>query len=289
MKTRHELFETMLTINAVEHELLRLFDTGVLRGTVHTCIGQEGVAAGIVGSLDSGRDVVCSNHRGHGHYIAHTDDCKGLIAEVMGREEGVCRGVGGSQHLHTKNFYSNGVLGGMAPVATGIAFAEKRQETGGIVVVFMGDGSLGEGVIYEAFNMAALWKLPILYVVEANGYAQSTAVVDEQAGQIADRARSFGITSERVDGNDVVLTHKVACDIVANMRETRNPHFLMCDTYRLAPHSKGDDNRDPEEIRKASEFAPIVRLRASVPTGEANEIERRVSSRIREIVASLSN
>lgn len=289
MKSPLELFETMLTINAVEQELLRLFDTGVLRGTVHTCIGQEGVAAGVIGALESDRDIVCSNHRGHGHFIAHTNDCRGLVAEIMGREEGVCGGIGGSQHLHAKNFYSNGILGGMAPVATGMALAEKDRGEGGVVVVFMGDGSLGEGVIYEAFNMAALWELPILFVVEANKYAQSTPVAFEQAGELADRARSFGIASERVDGNDVILTHRMACDIVADIRKTCRPRFLMCDTYRLAPHSKGDDNRDPEEIRKAQSFAPIVRLRPSLPAEAVKDIEGRVERRIRELIASLSN
>lgn len=287
MKTAHDLFEKMLLINAVERELLRLFDTGLLRGTVHTCIGQEGVAAGVVGALDPSRDVVCSNHRGHGHYIAHTDDCLGLIAEVMGRTEGVCRGVGGSQHLHARNFYSNGVLGGMSPVATGIAFAEKAKGEGGIVVVFMGDGSLGEGVIYESFNMASLWQLPIMFVVEANGYAQSTAVADEQAGQIADRAKSFGIRSDRVDGNDVLLTHKIASEIVGRIRDTSEPHFLLCDTYRLAPHSKGDDNRPIEEIASAAKRAPILRIKASLDAADAFRIDARVNERITSIVAGL--
>lgn len=287
MLSSRELYETMRVINAVETTLLRLFDAGVLRGTVHTCVGQEGVAAGVVGALDPARDVVCSNHRGHGHYIAFTKDCAGLIAEVMGREEGVCRGVGGSQHLHAPNFYSNGVLGGMTPVATGMAFAEKAKGSGAVVAAFVGDGALGEGVVYEALNIAALWRLPILFVVEANGYAQSTPIALEQAGRLFDRAASFGVESARVDGNDVEETHRVASEFVAAMRRDGGARFLFCDTYRLAPHSKGDDTRPRAEIERAQLRSPIARLKATLPSPLADEIDAEVRTRIDGVVTRL--
>ncbi|HMJ24673.1 MAG TPA: thiamine pyrophosphate-dependent enzyme, partial [Pyrinomonadaceae bacterium] len=161
-------FQQMLTVRIVEERLLRLFSEGLLHGTVHTCLGQEGCAVGVVSALNAERDVVFSNHRGHGHFLAYCDDVDGLIAELMGRRTGVCAGVGGSQHLHQKNFYSNGILGGIVPVATGMALAEKAKESDSIVIVFLGDGAFGEGVVYEAFNIAALWDLPILFVVELN-------------------------------------------------------------------------------------------------------------------------
>ena len=288
MKTAEELFEQMIVINSVERELLKLFDKGVLRGTVHTCIGQEGVASGVVNALDASRDIVCSNHRGHGHFIAHTGDCAGLIAEIMGRQDGVCRGIGGSQHLHATNFYSNGVLGGMAPVAVGMAFAEKTKGNGSIVAIFLGDGSLGEGVIYEAFNLASLWALPVLFIVEANGYAQSTAICDEQAGNLAERASSFGIASSKVDGNDVLATHELSTQIVAKMRDNSLPHFLYCQTYRLAPHSKGDDTRPIQEIEEAAKYSPIARLRAKMTEASANTIESAVAARIQQMMTSLA-
>ena len=168
------MYETMALIRAVETSLLDLFGKGKLRGTVHTGIGQEAIAAGVLAALDLERDVICSNHRGHGHYLAYCGDAKGLIAEVMGLPVGVCRGVGGSQHLHKRNFYSNGILGGMAPVSVGMALAEKTSKSGAVVVQFAGDGALAEGAFYESFNIAALWKLPYMLVVEDNGYAQST-------------------------------------------------------------------------------------------------------------------
>ena len=164
----------MLLIRTVEERLLRLFAGGKLFGTTHTCIGQEACAVGVVGALDLERDIIFSSHRCHGHFLMYTDDPTSLIAEILGRQTGVCSGRGGSQHLCVRNFHSNGVQGGIIPVATGVALAEKLKRTGAVTVCFLGDGTLGEGVIYEAFNLASLWRLPILYVLEHNQYAQST-------------------------------------------------------------------------------------------------------------------
>ena len=194
-----QLYERMYFIRRFEESLLDLFSQGKLVGTTHTYIGQEANGVGIIDHLEPERDVVFSNHRCHGHYLAFTDDAFGLLCEVMGKAPGVCGGKGGSQHLCKGNFYSNGVLGSIVPVATGIALAEKKKGTGAVSTVFLGDGTLGEGVTYESLNIASLWKLPVLFVVENNHYAQSTPVELELAGSIPARAAAFGIETAELD------------------------------------------------------------------------------------------
>lgn len=282
------MYETMALIRAVETSLLDLFGKGKLRGTVHTGIGQEAIATGVVAALDLDRDVICSNHRGHGHYLAYCGDARGLIAEVMGRTDGVCKGVGGSQHLHKKNFYSNGILGGMAPVSVGMAMAEKTKKSSAIVVQFAGDGALAEGAFYEAFNMAALWKLPYMLVVEDNGYAQSTPKALEQSGVLADRAKPFGIRVMEVDGNDAEATHEAAETLADHIRTGQAPGVLYCTTYRLAPHSKGDDIRAKDEIADAWTREPLLRARAKLPPEFCDAVDAAVATHVRDIIEALT-
>ncbi|MBA3567684.1 MAG: thiamine pyrophosphate-dependent dehydrogenase E1 component subunit alpha, partial [Actinobacteria bacterium] len=222
----------MFFIRRFEESLLDLFAQGKLVGTTHTYIGQEANAVGIIDHLEPERDVIFSNHRCHGHYLAFTDDDFGLLCEVMGRAPGVCGGKGGSQHLCKGNFYSNGVLGSIVPVATGIALAEKKKGTGAVSTVFLGDGTLGEGVTYESLNMASLWKLPVFFVVENNHYAQSTPVELELAGSIPARAAAFGIETAELATTDVEEIHDAAGRAAARIRETSEPFFLVLDTYR---------------------------------------------------------
>lgn len=282
------MYETMALIRAVETSLLDLFSKGKLRGTVHTGIGQEAIAAGVVAALDPDRDVICSNHRGHGHYLAYCGDAEGLIAEIMGRPDGVCKGVGGSQHLHRRNFYSNGILGGMAPVSVGMAMAEKTKASGAIVVQFAGDGALAEGAFHEAMNLAALWKLPYLLVVEDNGYAQSTPKALEQAGHLADRPKAFGIPVVEVDGNDAEAVHEAALALAERMRQGGGPGVLYCTTYRLAPHSKGDDIRDKAEIAAAWTREPIARARAKLTPDVCDAVDAAVARYVQDIIEALA-
>ncbi len=171
-------------IRRFEETVLENFSKGVFYGTTHTYLGQEANAVGVLRNLQAG-DIVFSNHRCHGHFLAYGGDPRALFAELMGKASGVCGGRGGSQHLHWRNFYSNGVQGGIVPVATGMALAEKRKGSRAVTVAFLGDGTLGEGVVYEALNMAALWKAPILYVVENNRIAQTTPIEAGSGGQPA--------------------------------------------------------------------------------------------------------
>lgn len=274
------LYEEMVLIRRVEETLLELFSAGKLVGTTHTCIGQEANAVGVVAALEPERDVVFSNHRCHGHYLAFTGDVEGLLAEVMGRATGACGGKGGSQHLCRGNFYSNGVLGSTVPVATGMALAEKRKGTGAVAVVFLGDGTLGEGVVYESLNMASLWGLPILFAVENNFYAQSTPSRLGVAGSIPDRARAFGITTEARATTDVSEVRDAAIVAVDRVRSSGEPYFLLIDTYRFSPHSKGDDFRDPAEVEERRAVDPIVVAGRLLDDGERLAGEESAESRL---------
>ncbi|MDX6482012.1 MAG: acetoin:2,6-dichlorophenolindophenol oxidoreductase subunit alpha, partial [Gaiellaceae bacterium] len=215
-----QLYSTMYLIRRFEETLLDLFARGEISGTTHTCIGQEADAVGVVANLDPARDVVVSNHRCHGHYLALTDDVDGLLREILGREGGVCGGKGGSQHLCAANFYSNGVLGSTVPLATGIALAQREKREGGVSTVFIGDGTLGQGVVYESLNYASLWKLPLLVVVEHNGYAQSTPSSLQIAGDVEARAAAFGVETARLASTDVREITAAAERAVGHVRST---------------------------------------------------------------------
>ena len=274
------LYEEMVLIRRVEETLLELFSAGKLVGTTHTCIGQEADAVGVVSALEPERDVVFSNHRCHGHYLAFTGDVEGLLAEVMGRATGTCGGKGGSQHLCRGNFYSNGVLGSTVPVATGMALAEKRRRTGAVAVVFMGDGTLGEGIVYESLNLASLWGLPILFVVENNFYAQSTPSRLGLAGSIPDRARAFGIETAALATTDVEEIRAAAVAAVDGVRASGQPYFLVLDTYRFSPHSKGDDFRDPAEIEERRAADPLAVAGRQLDAAERLACEDRAAARL---------
>ncbi len=259
-KLRQKFFKEMLTIRVVEEKILELFSKGLVSGTTHTCIGQEACAVGVVNALDCDKDIIFSNHRGHGHFLVYCGDIEGLFTEIMGREAGVCGGNGGSQHLCEKNFYSSGIQGGMVPSAIGVAFAEKEKQTGAIVTVFIGDGTLGQGVVYESLNIAALWSLPILFVVEDNKYAQSTPSKLQHAGKLSERALPFQIESKELEVKDPIEVYDITCKIVKKVRENIKPYFLVLHTYRLGPHSKGDDFRPKEEINKYKKRDPLLNL-----------------------------
>lgn len=284
-----EFYRQMATIRATEQALLDLFAAGKLRGTVHTCLGQEACAVGVVSALDLDRDIVCSNHRGHGHYLAYSDDIRGLIAEVMGLPDGASGGIGGSQHLHNRNFYSNGILGGMSPVTAGMALAEMQKGSGAVACVFHGDGAMGEGAIYETLNLAALWKLPFLIAIEANEYAQSTPISMEQAGRLAERADAFGVPVRDVDGNDIEAVAEAASEAVAELRQGDGARMLYLRTYRMGPHSKGDDDRDPAEIEARRDGEPLARLRAALGNPVCDVLDAEAQSRVAAIVREVAN
>lgn len=260
--------------------MLENFPKGVFFGTTHTYLGQEANAVGILSHIQPG-DVVFSNHRCHGHFLAYGGDIRALFAELMGKSSGVCGGRGGSQHLQWRNFYSNGVLGGIVPIATGMALAEKLKGNDAVVIVFLGDGALGQGVVYESLNMASLWGAPILYVLENNRIAQTTPLELAVSGDIAARFSAFDIQVQDLDSSDVLEIQPVAEALIQEAREEKSPRALIIHTCRLGPHSKGDDTRDPQELERLRRDRDPVTIHASRLAPELiPEIETRVDAEV---------
>jgi len=273
--------ETLLLIRHFELALLDLFSQGKLNGTTHTCLGQEYIPVALYPLLDDG-DFIFSNHRGHGHYLARFRDPHGLLAEIMGRTGAVCHGVGGSQHIFRDRYLSTGVQGQSLPVAAGVALHLKRAEPGRVAVVHIGDGTWGEGAVYEALNMAQLWGLPLLVVVENNGIAQSTPVHLQMAGSVAARASAFGVLHNRLTSIDVNELRQKLAGLVARLHERPRPAVVEFITHRVGPHSKGDDSRSPEALREAADSDWYSRYARAYP-----EQLRSADDRMRERVARI--
>ncbi|MEU5507570.1 thiamine pyrophosphate-dependent dehydrogenase E1 component subunit alpha [Streptomyces fungicidicus] len=275
-----EDLESLLGIRNFENLLLRMFAEGRLNGTTHTCLGQEYIPVSLAPLLAG--DHVLSNHRGHGHYLALFRDPAGLLAEIMGRAGAVCSGVGGSQHIRRDGYLSTGVQGQSLPLAVGIGLRCKRTGSGRIAAVFVGDGTWGEGAVYEALNMAALWRVPVLVVVEHNGIAQSTPTDLQMAGSIADRAAAFGIDFVEITGHHVPEIRERLTPVVRRVREEHRPAVVQFTTYRLGPHSKGDDTRDPAEVERlrADDWHRELTDRLGAPF---RELDARVRADLEEV------
>jgi len=284
-----QMFRTAALIREVEQRLLELFAEGKLFGTVHTCIGQEMVGIAVAQALRAG-DKIFSNHRCHGHFLARTGNVDGLIAEIMGRASGVCGGRGGSQHLCDveRGFFSNGIQGGIMPVAAGLALSLELREADNIAVVFIGDGTLGEGTVYETFNFASKWQLPLLIVLENNGYAQSTPQNQTLAGDIVARAAAFGMTTKEGSTWSVESLADLAHESVEEVRSHRQPLFLKVDTYRLMAHSKSDDDRNPGEIEAHWVRDPLKNFFEENPD-EAAQVRSWARGRLDEAVRRAEN
>jgi 2-oxoisovalerate dehydrogenase E1 component len=259
-------------IRKTEQLLLRLFSQGLLSGTTHTCLGQELCQMSVVRALSDPEDIVLSNHRNHGHFLTYSGDFLGLLAEIMGREAGVCGGIGGSQHLAFRHFHSNGVQGGMTGIAVGHGLAIKKRNQSGIVVAVIGDGTLGQGLLYESLNLASIWDLPILFVVENNGIAQTTPTSGTIGGSILGRGTAFGLKTWQLDDANPDFLSDVE-HVVQQVRASRHPGFLVIDTMRLGPHSKGDDPRPESELEQIRDRDPLNRLGLRLPEGERKSID----------------
>ena len=280
MDKNARLYEQLLTIRTFETTLIEKFSSGIFPGTTHTSLGQEANAVGVLDHLQE-QDVVVSNHRGHGHFLAYGGDPQALFAELMGKPEGVSRGIGGSQHLHWRNFYSSGIQGGTLAMAAGMALAEKQMESKAILVDFMGDGTLGEGIVYECLNMISLWQLPLLIVLENNHIAQTTSSELAIAGDILLRFNAFGLQTTHIDSSDILEILPLAEALVGKVRGRREPQVLIIETARLGTHSKGDDSRSENEIKSLWRRRDPVAIQA-VRLDEAlrQQIEERVHQRI---------
>lgn len=273
-------YREMYRIRRFEETVLEEFKRGVFSGTTHTSLGQEANAVGVISALKP-EDIIVTNHRCHGHFLAYGGDMRSLYAEMMGRTTGVCGGRGGSQHIHWRNLYSNGVQGGIVPIAAGMALAEKRNRSGNIVTVFIGDGTFGEGAIYEAFNMISLWSLPLLIVVEHNHIAQTTPTSLVQVGRLAERIRAFEIPVTELDTSDVNVIHQAASSVIEMVREKNIPRGLVLHTVRFGPHSKGDDTRDEAELRRLrEEHDPLTILGARISPEDISNMQNEIDAEV---------
>jgi pyruvate dehydrogenase E1 component alpha subunit len=240
------MYRQMAKIRAFEEQVNELYKGAKMPGLAHLYVGEEGVAVGVCEALRRD-DFITSTHRGHGHCLAKGASVNRMFAELLGKEPGYCRGKGGSMHIadpETGNLGANAIVGGSAGIATGAALSAKMRGSGQVAVCFFGDGALGQGLLYEAMNMASLWKLPVIYVCENNLYGEYTPCGETIAGEILGRPRGFGIHAESVDGQDVQAVNTTMKRLVERARRGEGPAFLECKTYRYYGHHVGDVNRE---------------------------------------------
>ncbi len=259
------MYRQMLRIRVFEDNANQLYLSAKMPGLTHMYSGEEAVAVGICEALEDS-DKITSTHRGHGHCVAKGAEFKEMFCELLGKVGGYCRGKGGSMHIADQahgNLGANAIVGGSAGIATGAALSAKRLGTKDVAVCFFGDGALGQGLLYEAMNMAALWKLPVIYACENNLYGEYTKVEEMAAGALTARAAAFGIETHVVDGQDVLAVNQLARELVARVRRGEGPFFVQLNTYRFHGHHVGDINREyyrskAEETLWKTERDPIT-------------------------------
>lgn len=293
--TASRTLETMWQIRRFEEAVDDLFARGLMHGTMHLSIGQEASATGTCFALRDD-DAITSTHRGHGHCIAKGADLERMMAELLAKETGYCRGRGGSMHIAdvaTGNLGANGIVAGGIPIAAGAGLAYRLQGIDRVVVSFFGDGAANEGAFHEAVNLAAIWKLPVIFLCENNKYGMSFSTEKSFAIEnISERAAGYGIPGVTVDGNDVEQVHAVVGDAVARARAGQGPTLVEAVTYRWKGHSKSDKNlyRTKDEIAEWRERDPIVRFESTVldrgvlDRAAVDEIRARATARVRDAV-----
>lgn len=268
MATNTELvamYETMVKIRLFETRVSELFAQGKCPGFIHLYIGEEAVASGVCAHLKKG-DFITSTHRGHGHLIAKGGDVKLMMAELFAKETGYCRGKGGSMHIADVDLGilgANGIVGGGPPIAAGAGFALQYKGTDNVAVCFFGDGASNQGTTHEGMNMAAIWKLPVVFVCENNGYGISMSSQRHQSiADIADRAAAYDMPGVVVDGNDVMAVYEAAGEAVKRARAGKGPSLVECKTYRWRGHFEGDPTvyRTKEELESWMMKDPIPRF-----------------------------
>lgn len=263
--TAAKMYHKLLSARLFEERVREMFSHGMLHGTAHLSVGQEGVAVGAVYALKSD-DLIMSTHRGHSHCIAKGADIRRMMAEILGKAAGCCSGMGGSMHIAdigAGNYGANGIVGACIPLATGVALAIKKDKSGKVMLVFFGDGASNQGVFHESLNIAALWKLPIVYVCENNLYGMSTSVQRTvSVPDIAQRAKAYGIPGVIVDGNDVFAVMDAVSRAADLARSGGGPTLIEAKTYRWLGHSKSDKRvyRTREEEAEWQAKCPIRRF-----------------------------
>lgn len=281
-----ELYTRMQVIRQAEQRLSELFADGEIPGFIHLSIGQEAIAVG-VGDALTNTDTLASTHRGHGHILAKGVDLELFFLEIMGKAEGLCKGRGGSMHvadLSVGMLGANGIVGAGIPIAVGSALGHQVRKTGGCAVVFFGDGALAEGVFHESLNLAALWKLPVLFVCENNGWSEFSPTSTQFNAPVTKFAEVFGIGAEQVDGDDVLAVSDAATRLATEARAGA-PRVLECITHRHHGHFEGDPQRyrDGEELEKAKGFDPLLKVEALL---QKNGVDEDAIQKIRDEVAA---
>jgi pyruvate dehydrogenase E1 component alpha subunit len=264
-----DILRKMYRIRHFEGQVIELFQDGQIRGSTHTYIGMEGSGVGCCSALRSD-DYITSTHRGHGHCIAKGGRLDLMMAELLGKATGYCKGKGGSMHIADVDagiLGANGIVGGGIGIATGSALGSKLRGDGRVTICFFGDGGFNQGILYECANIAALWKLPVVYFCENNKYAMSTPI--ERSSAVADlsaRAAAFGMPSANVDGMDVLAVREAVHHATERARRGDGPSLLVSDTYRFEGHNVGDGQRyrTREEVERWRQSDPILRFRDSV-------------------------
>ena len=297
-ETLLDLHRRMLRIRLFEEEAGRLSEAGRIPGALHLYVGEEAVAAGVAAHLGPG-DQVTSTHRGHGHLVAVGGDFRRMFAELFGRATGYCRGKGGSMHIADMDLGmlgANGIVGGGPPIAVGAAFSNKYRKTQNVTACFFGDGASNEGSFHEAANMAGLYRLPLIFVCENNGFGEFTRQDRHQAiRDIADRAAGYGFPGVVVDGMDVIAVYEAAGEAIARARRGEGPTLLECKTYRFYDHvgvrGMGVVYRSDDEVRAWRERDPIALLERRLAelgildAAGAAAVRDQVQAEVREAVA----
>lgn len=289
------LYRVMRLVREAEERLGVLFADGEIPGFIHLSIGQEAVSVGVAAALEK-NDTLASNHRGHGHAIAKGLELDRFFLEVFGKQDGYCRGRGGSMHvadLSVGMLGANGIVGAGIPIAVGSALAHKLRGTGQIAVVFFGDGAIAEGMLPESLNLAQLWTLPILFVCENNGWSEFTESARQLATDPQRMAAAYGMRALKVDGNDVAAVAAAARKAVVQIRDGEGPCLLECRTNRVRGHFEGDPQkyREPSDIEVAVHNDPLARCEAQLivagtPQQAIDKIKADSKARIDSAVAA---
>ncbi|MFC4351418.1 pyruvate dehydrogenase (acetyl-transferring) E1 component subunit alpha [Fodinicurvata halophila] len=301
-ETLLKLYEEMLLVRRFEEKAGQMYGMGLIGGFCHLYIGQEAVVVGMQ-AAQTPSDAVVTSYRDHGHMLATGMDPKGVMAELTGRRTGYSKGKGGSMHMFSRNrkFYGgHGIVGAQVPIGTGIGFAMNHMGEDGVCVTYLGDGALNQGQVYESFNMAALWKIPVVYVVENNKYGMGTSIERSSAKstELYNRGQSYGIPGVQVDGMDVLAVKAASDKVLEHVRSGKGPYIMEMLTYRYRGHSMSDPAkyRSKEEVqRMRTEQDPIERLRAVmleqevVSEGDLKEIDKKVKEVIGEAAEFAQN
>lgn len=292
MDLLREMYTKMLLIRRFEEKAGQLYGMGQIGGFCHLYIGQEAVVVGIQSAQIEGDSIVTS-YRDHGHMIACDMDPRGVMAELTGRKDGYSKGKGGSMHMFSREkgfFGGHGIVAAQVPIGTGLAFSHKYNETNNVCITYFGDGAANQGQVYESYNIASLWKLPVIFVIENNKYGMGTSVNRSSAGEnLSDRGNAYGIKSEIVDGMDIIAVRDSAIRAMDYCRSGKGPYILEMKTYRYRGHSMSDPAKyrtrdEVEKIRKNSD--PIENIKELLAKNGLNEVEiKNIDSEIKVIIA----